>query len=233
MRTLSACSWLHEQKILLNEIWSSYPGGSFPLRRRSQPQRNSPASATAALKDSPALPHADKLAYSPLAPASWVILKAALRAARQLRRKAIADVKDGLRHQRRRNGPFELAADQKSLYRRLLPATEGPVTGQPSITLWTNTRPRCGAVQQQAPPKASQRRCATTASTAPAPSRGAIGSGRQARRLAPRWSSPTPRAVTTMFFTSLGPTPQQWAAMSRAEKRRAGHVHGPDALWIR
>ncbi len=201
----------------VKQIWSSYPAVASAEAQVAAAEELA-ASATAALKAARVAAR-DKLADSPLAQ-ELGDAKAALRAARQLRREAIADVKD-VAAQRRRERSFQLAADQKSLYRRYCQPPRGLYWATFNYVLDQHKTAVRRIQQQRAQGKPATLRHHRF-----------DGAGTVAVQLQRAAGRPprTPLVVADAagrYHNVLHvpwTDPQQWAAMSRAEKRRAGRV---------
>ncbi|ASL12230.1 hypothetical protein AWC17_26840 [Mycobacterium nebraskense] len=203
----------------IKEIWSSYPSvAAAEVQVAAAEERVE--SAAAALKAA-RIAARDKLVDSPLAQ-QLCDARAALRSARQLRRDAIAEVKDAAA-QRRRDRGAQLAADQKSLYRRycqsptgdqLFWATFNYIVDQHKVAVRRIQQQRA----QHKPATLRHHRFDGTGTIAVQLQRTAGRPPRTPLVVA----DPAGRYHNVLHMPWI--RPQQWAEMTRAEKRRAGRV---------
>lgn len=203
----------------IKQIWSSYPSvAAAEVQVAAAEERCE--SAAAAMKAARVAAR-EKLDDSPLAQ-QLRDAKTTLSSARQLRRDAIAAVKDAAT-QRRRARSAQLAVDQKNHYRRycqsptgnqLFWATFNHILDQHKVAVR-----RIGQQRAQHKPATLRHHRFDGTGTIAVQLQRTAG---QPPRTPPVVADPAGRYHNVLHMPWI--RPQQWDAMSRAEKRRAGRV---------
>lgn len=200
----------------IKQIWSSYPGVASAEAQVAAAAEDA-AAASAGVKAARVAARGKHV--DPAITQQLRETRARLKAARQARRDAIAEVRDAAA-QRRRDRAGRLAADQKALYRRY--CQQGDLYWASFNTLLDQHKTAARRVQQQRaegrPATLRHRRFDGTGTIA-------VQLQRQAG-LPPRspavLADPDGRYRNVLHVPWIDP--DQWAAMSRAEQRRAGRV---------